>query len=144
MSGMIPWLLVAERICHTGQPLSTIVDSRMQAYPCSGEINFEVADTAAAIECVLSRYTHLGPKMDHTDGVSAEFADWRFNLRAPHTEPPLRLNVESRGDTSPVKVRTEEIAAIIRRRTVVTSQPAISKLTIHREDATLRRSRFQS
>ena len=39
-SGMIPWLLVAERLCVTRQTLSSLVDERMRAYPCSGEINY--------------------------------------------------------------------------------------------------------
>jgi phosphomannomutase len=31
------------------------------------------------------------------DGISMEFADWRFNVRSSNTEPVVRLNVESRG-----------------------------------------------
>jgi len=38
-SGMIPWLLVVELICVSGKPLSALVEERMKAYPCSGEIN---------------------------------------------------------------------------------------------------------
>ena len=53
------------------------------------------------------------PEVDRTDGVSAEFADWRFNLRGSNTEPLLRLNVESRGDTKLMEQRTAEIAALI-------------------------------
>lgn len=112
-SGMIPWLLVAERVARSGQPLAALVEARMAAYPCSGEINFEVADSSAAIERILVRYAPLGPAIDRTDGVSVEFPDWRFNLRASNTEPLLRLNVESRGNAELMHTRTEELAGLI-------------------------------
>ena len=52
--------------------------------------------------------------MDRTDGVSMDFGDWRFNLRASNTEPLLRLNVESRGDAALMERRRDEILAMIR------------------------------
>ncbi len=96
-SGMIPWLLVAERLCRGRQPLSALVEARMRAFPCSGEINFRVADAAATVRAVLAVYTAQQPELDHTDGVSVEFPQWRFNLRSSNTEPLLRLNVENSG-----------------------------------------------
>ena len=90
---MIPWLLVAERLCRSGQPLSALVNQRMQSFPCSGEINFRVNDAPATIQKILAAYAPLMPVVDETDGVSVEFADWRFNLRCSNTEPLLRLNV---------------------------------------------------
>ena len=45
------------------------------------------------------------------DGLSVEFPQWRFNLRASNTEPLLRLNVESRGDRGLMRARTEELLA---------------------------------
>ncbi|PWV59583.1 phosphomannomutase [Plasticicumulans acidivorans] len=112
-SGMIPWLLVAERLCRSGQRLSSLVDERMAAYPCSGEINFEVADSGAVIERILAHFAPLEPQIDRTDGISAEFPQWRFNLRASNTEPLLRLNVEARADAVLMQARTEEIAQLI-------------------------------
>jgi phosphomannomutase/phosphoglucomutase len=55
----------------------------------------------------------MNPVVDKTDGVSVEFADWRFNLRGSNTEPLLRLNVEARGDVKLMQQRTAEIAALI-------------------------------
>ncbi len=112
-SGMIPWLLVAERVARSGKPLSTLVEARMAACPCSGEINFEVADSGAAIERILAHFASQDPLVDRTDGISAEFADWRFNLRASNTEPLLRLNVESRENPELMRARTAEIAGLI-------------------------------
>ena len=112
-SGMIPWLLIADLMSASGQTLAEMVDDRIRAFPCSGEINFKVADANAATEQVLAHYTGQTPALDHTDGISADFGDWRFNLRSSNTEPLLRLNVESRGDIALMRERTEEISALI-------------------------------
>ncbi len=112
-SGMIPWLLVAERLSKTGKSLTSMLEERMAAYPCSGEINFVVADAKAAVARVLAFYEKDGPQLEHVDGVSAAFSDWRFNLRSSNTEPLLRLNVESRGDAALMASRTVELSALI-------------------------------
>ncbi len=112
-SGMIPWLLVAERISRTGIPLAEMVEARMHAYPCSGEINFHVEDAHATIDRIMQIYAVDRPHVDRTDGVSVEFGDWRFNLRSSNTEPLLRLNVESRGDAGLMERRTSELRSLI-------------------------------
>jgi len=113
-SGMIPWLLVAELISISGKPLSGLVAERVRAYPCSGEINYRVADANASIHKVLEHFQSSCLKRDETDGVSMEFADWRFNLRMSNTEPLLRLNVEARGDAALVARQVKEIENLIR------------------------------
>jgi phosphomannomutase/phosphomannomutase/phosphoglucomutase len=112
-SGMIPWLLVLELLSRSRQPLSALVGERERAFPCSGEINYEVADTATAIEKVKAYYAPHNPVIDRTDGVSLEFPDWRLNLRASNTEPLLRLNVESRGSEKLVDVKVREIERLL-------------------------------
>lgn len=114
-SGMIPWLLVAERICLTGEPLAQMVEQRLAAYPCSGEINFRVADAAAVLRRLEERYaSRPGAVVDHTDGLSVEQSDCRFNVRTSNTEPLLRLNVETRGDGRLLTAMTEELSRFIR------------------------------
>ncbi len=112
-SGMIPWLLLAERISRTGVPLAEMVEARIAAYPCSGEINFWVDDAEATIDRILARYSEDSPTLDRTDGVSLEFDEWRFSLRASNTEPLLRLNVESRGNVALMQDRTQELSELI-------------------------------
>lgn len=112
-SGMIPWLLIASLISSTGKSLAELVEDRMMAFPCSGEINFKVVDAKAAIDKVLGFYASQKPVLDYTDGLSADFGSWRFNLRSSNTEPLLRLNVESRGDVSLMQARTNEIGALL-------------------------------
>ncbi|WP_095048555.1 phosphomannomutase [Pseudomonas sp. Irchel s3h9] len=98
-SGMIPWLLVAALMSTAGRSLAQLVDDRIEAYPCTGEINYLVADVPTILQKVLNYYLPLNPEIDKTDGISLIFSTWRFNLRASNTEPLLRLNVESRGDS---------------------------------------------
>ncbi|MFL4619398.1 phosphomannomutase [Stenotrophomonas maltophilia] len=112
-SGMIPWLLIAQLVSESGRSLADWVEDRMAAYPCSGEINFKVADAKAAVARVMEHFAAQSPALDHTDGISADFGNWRFNLRSSNTEPLLRLNVEARGDAALMQARTDEISRLI-------------------------------
>lgn len=103
-SGMIPWLLVIELLSQRNQSLSDLMRDRMQMFPCSGEINFTVANSQSTIEQILAHFAHLNPQIDRTDGISADFGNWRFNLRSSNTEPLLRLNIEARGEESQAMV----------------------------------------
>ncbi|AXA84708.1 phosphomannomutase [Lysobacter oculi] len=114
-SGMIPWLLVAGLISDSGLTLGELVDERMRRFPCSGEINFKVAEPQAAIHAIAAKYAAHNPVMDHTDGFSADFGAWRYNLRMSNTEPLLRLNVETRADPSLLEDRVGEITDLLER-----------------------------
>lgn len=113
-SGMIPWLLVAEMICKKAMPLSKMVEERIAAYPSPGEINSKLENPDAAIERVLNHYADAAIDIDHTDGISVTFKEWRFNLRRSNTEPVVRLNVEARADISLMQEKTDEILALLR------------------------------
>lgn len=112
-SGMIPWLLVCELISRKGKPLSQLVAERMAAFPASGEINRTVEDAAALLAAVEKIYAPLALSVDHTDGLSMNFAQWRFNMRMSNTEPVVRLNVESRRDPALMKAKTAELLALM-------------------------------
>lgn len=112
-SGMIPWLLVLELMSRTGQPLSALVAARQRRYPVSGEINRKLPDPDGALRRVEAFYGKDAIRRDRTDGLSLEFAAWRFNLRPSNTEPVLRLNVETRQDPALLKEKTNEILALM-------------------------------
>ena len=114
-SGMIPWLLVAERLCQAGCTLSSLIDARIEAYPASGEINRTIADPASVIAAIEAKYGADAKSVSHIDGVSVEYDHWRFNLRMSNTEPVVRLNVESRGDISLMREKTAELLAEMER-----------------------------
>ena len=112
-SGMIPWLLVAEIMSTTGKTLASLVEERTKAFPCSGEINRTVSDAQALIAQVEGLYAQGAKTIEHMDGLSLSYDDWRFNLRMSNTEPVVRLNVESRGDEALMHSKTQELLAII-------------------------------
>jgi phosphomannomutase len=112
-SGMIPWLLVTELMCRSGQPLSSLVGERIVRYPASGEINRRLSDPAATLAGIESHYRTVAKDTDYTDGLSMEFDRWRFNLRCSNTEPVVRLNVETRGDQGLMERKTQEILGMM-------------------------------
>ena len=112
-SGMIPWLLIAELLSNTGKRLSSLVSERIEAYPCSGEINYTVSDVLTVIDKIQAYFKDDAPQIDKTDGISLDFGKWRMNIRASNTEPLLRLNVESRGDMDLVWQKVKEIEKLI-------------------------------
>lgn len=111
-SGMIPFLLILQLMSEEKKKLSELVDEMIADYPCSGEINSTINDPSGKIKEIEKKYSD--GKIDHLDGVSIEYPDWRFNLRMSNTEPILRLNVESRGDERLMRQKTDELLKIIR------------------------------
>ena len=112
-SGMIPWLLVSELLCKSSIKLSELIRQNVEAYPCSGEINYQVKNIQKSIENVEKYYSSKGAKIDYIDGISIEFADWRFNLRGSNTEPLLRLNLETKGQEISIDQKVKEIESVI-------------------------------
>ncbi|MBO4300913.1 MAG: phosphomannomutase [Desulfovibrio sp.] len=108
-SGMLPWLLVASLLQRTGRSLAELVAERMNAYPCSGEINRRVSDPRGILERLRDHYAPGAVHEDRLDGINLEFPNWRFNVRMSNTEPLLRLNVETRGDRPLLEDKTAEL-----------------------------------
>lgn len=113
-SGMIPWLLVAELMSAKQASLSSLVDARGAAYPCSGEINYRVNDSHAILQRIESRYAAKAIQIDRIDGLSMEMTDWRLNVRTSNTEPLLRLNIETRADQQKVGQLVAEVEGLIK------------------------------
>ena len=89
----------------TSTPTSiTVVATRTSAAPAA----------KAAIAAMEARYAPQAIALDRTDGVSFEFADWRFNLRSSNTEPLIRLNVEARGSVRLMQAKTSELLAVLK------------------------------
>jgi phosphomannomutase len=113
-NGFIPALMILELMSKKGQSLRDLLEPLREKYFISGEINTKVAsmDVAAKkIEELKQRYADGNPY--DLDGVSAEYADWHFNVRMSNTEPLLRLNLE--GLTPAImERRRDEVLGIIR------------------------------
>lgn len=114
-SGMIPWLLAVTVVSETKKSLSALVEDMIVKFPCSGELNFTVANPQETIQKIYDFYQDQQPAIDTTDGLSLDFGAWRFNVRASNTEPLLRLNIESRSDAhpQPMQLYIDELTQLI-------------------------------
>ncbi len=92
----------------------------MSAYPASGEINSSIKDPKASIQRVLDAYSKDALSVNHTDGISVEYADWSFNLRSSNTEPVVRLNVESSGNPELMREKNTSAAEYPSNRVIIT------------------------
>ena len=103
-------LAVANILTNSGKPLSELI-APLRRYATSGEINSRVPDSDHVLEQIKERYTD--GNLITLDGVSVEYGDWWFNVRASNTEPLIRLNLEAR--TQPdMERRRDELLALIR------------------------------
>jgi len=93
-NGMVPFLLMLQKLCETGKQMSDFVRPLRQKYPISGEINFKVAEVTDKITEIRNKYSDA--MIGEIDGISITYSDWRFNVRSSNTEPLLRLNVEAK------------------------------------------------
>lgn len=113
-NGFIPALLILELMSRKGQALRELLAPLREKYFISGEINTRVSDMTtvqAKIDGLAAKYT--AGKVYSLDGVSAEFEDWHFNVRASNTEPMLRLNLEATTERE-MEERRDEVLAFIR------------------------------
>jgi phosphomannomutase len=109
-SGLVAAMVVMNQLSKAGVPLSELLEP-YRRYFDSGEINSQVHDQRAAIEMLAAAYADGG--QDRMDGLTVQYDDWWFNVRASNTEPLLRLNVEARTPEL-LAERTAEVLGIIR------------------------------
>jgi phosphomannomutase len=113
-NGFIPALMILELMSKKGKSLRDLLAPLREKYFISGEINTKVPNmqlVAEKIERIAREYAH--GNVYRIDGVSVEFDDWHFNVRASNTEPLIRLNLE--GLTPEImEKRRDEILGIIR------------------------------
>jgi phosphomannomutase len=114
-SGTLPALLVLEKLSVEGKTMSELLEPYRSKYFISGEINSEVADGEAKMAELEEHYGALdGAKVTHVDGVSVDFPDWHFNVRASNTEPLLRLTLESLVSPEDMEAKRDEMLGRIR------------------------------
>jgi phosphomannomutase len=111
-SGALPALLVLELLSARGAAMSELLAPYRSRYFISGEINTEVADPQAKIEELAQRYDD--GEQHRLDGVSVDYPEWHFNVRASNTEPLLRLCLESLSSREDMERRRDELLAVIR------------------------------
>jgi phosphomannomutase len=111
-SGTVPALLILEELSRSGVRLSQLLDRYRSKYFISGEINSTVGNAAGKIEEIASRYADA--TQSRLDGISIDYDDWHFNVRASNTEPLLRLCLESLNSETDMEAKRDEVLALIR------------------------------
>jgi phosphomannomutase len=110
-SGVVPFLLMLERVSRERRKLSEILQPFRDRYFITGELNTPVPDVAEKLREVEERFGSEG-RVTHLDGVSVDADDWHMNVRPSNTEPLLRLNLEARSRELMERKRDEVLAVI--------------------------------
>jgi len=95
-SSILVMLKLLKIMSKTGKPLSDLVRS-FEKYYHSGEINIDISKNlnikTSVIQILKDKYGD--GIIDELDGITVEYLNWWFNVRASNTEPLLRLVVEA-------------------------------------------------
>ncbi|NOT44667.1 MAG: phosphomannomutase/phosphoglucomutase [Acidobacteria bacterium] len=113
-NGFIPALLILELMSKKGLTLRQLLEPFRERYFISGEINTTLASMAevpARLAAIEARYQDA--TVTRLDGVSVDYPDWHFNVRASNTEPLLRLNLEA-ATPALMAQRRDEVLGLIR------------------------------
>src|SRR5262245_22838210 len=113
-NGFIPALLILELMSKKNQSLHDLLRPLRERYFISGEINTKLAsmtEVPKKLQAIEARYGDA--ELARMDGISADYPDWHFNVRASNTEPLLRLNLEA---VTPelMERKRDEVLSIIR------------------------------
>lgn len=92
-NGDLAMLKIIQLLVDEPETFSALAKPIMR-YFHSPEINSKVADVKSKIAEIKERYKN--GNIIELDGLTVEFEDWWFNLRASQTEPLIRLNVEAK------------------------------------------------
>ncbi len=113
-NGFIPALLILELMSRKNLTLRELLAPLREKYFISGEINTRVSNMGLVqekLDDLAAKYSD--GNVYHLDGISVEYPDWHFNVRASNTEPMLRLNLE--GITQEImERRQDEVLEFIR------------------------------
>jgi phosphomannomutase len=111
-SGTLPALLILELLSQREAKMSELLEPYRSKYFISGEINSTVDDQDAKIEAIAERYSDA--RQSRLDGISIDYDDWHFNVRASNTEPLLRLCLESLVSVPDMEAKRDEVLGLIR------------------------------
>jgi phosphomannomutase len=68
-------------------------------------------EVPARLAAIQARYKDA--QLEQLDGVSVDYPDWHFNVRASNTEPLLRLNLEAKTPAL-MEQKRDEVLSLIR------------------------------
>lgn len=109
--GMLAALMFLQVISATRETLPQILARLQNKYFIAEEENFELKTKEEVVLNHLADYFKDG-QIFWIDGLTVEYPNWRFNLRASETEPFLRLNLEANSERL-LGEKTREVTSLI-------------------------------
>lgn len=97
-SGLITALVAMQALTDSGKKLSELIDE-YRLYAMIPEMNIETGTDKEAIFARLSE-AFKDAELNWLDGLTVNYPDKWFNLRASNTEPVMRLNAEAQDQSS--------------------------------------------
>jgi phosphomannomutase len=113
-NGFIPALLILELMSKKNKSLRDLLQPLRERYFISGEINTKLgsmAEVPKKLSAIEGRYKDAD--ISKLDGISIDYPDWHFNVRASNTEPLLRLNLEA-ATPEMMEQKRDEVLSVIR------------------------------
>jgi len=108
-SGGLAFVLMTKVLSQSEESLSKLI-KKLKKYS-QIEVNIKTTQSKKAIK-KLAKFYQKG-KQDRLDGLTAEFSNYWFNVRASNTEPLLRITVEAK-DKKLVDKKLKQIKKIIK------------------------------
>ena len=112
-NGNLPWIYILALLHEKQKSLAELAENFAQHAPSLPEINLKVKNSATSLQLIADHFVSLSLKHDDFDGLTCEFDSWRFNLRQSHTEPCLRLNIESKPSETHLLDHRNKILSIL-------------------------------
>jgi phosphomannomutase len=109
-NGLFSMITMANILARENLPLSALIRP-YEVYGSTGEINIRVRDFDTVARALEARYRDA--ETDRLDGLTVCYPDWWFNIRHSHTEPLVRLNLETR-DRTRVEEMKNQVLSVIR------------------------------
>lgn len=107
--GFIAMMICLQTLSETGQKLSALV-SQFMPFTIFPEVNMEIENVEKTLKRIKKVYAN--GKQDFLDGLTVQFKDWWFNLRASNTQPLLRLTIEAESEKLALQKKKELIKEI--------------------------------
>lgn len=109
-NGMVPFLLMLQKLSTSGKKMSELAGYLREKYPNAFKLIHKEEGIPKKLKEIEEKYSDA--QIDHIDGVSVEYPNWRFNARASNTEPLLKIFLEAK-DKKLVEEKLKEVVDLI-------------------------------
>lgn len=108
-SGAITMIEILNLLSQERRSMSELLKP-LRRYYSTGELNFDIEDKSGALARLAAAFKD--GRQDTLDGLTVDYDDWWFNVRASNTEPKLRLNLEAKTPDLMVQKGAEVVKVI--------------------------------